>query len=67
MKCEVDFFKRGIDLTIGNLINHITTNFKIGLVNLKMFVNFILIGIVLKCKNKINKYKSFDYFECQIY
>ncbi len=61
MKCEVEQFERGTDLTIEDWINQMETYFTVGQVPPEAFVGFMLIKIVPKHLNEINKYQNLDY------
>ena len=61
MKCEIERFKRGTDLTIKDWINQMETYFTIGQVPLKAFVKFMLMKIVPRHLNVIKQYQSLDY------
>ena len=60
MKCEVERFERGTDLTINNWINQMTTYFTIGQVPPKAFVGFLIMKIVSRHMNEIKEYQSLD-------
>ena len=61
MKCEVERFERGTDLTIKDLINQIKTYFTIGQVPPETFVRFMLMKIAPRHLNEIKQYQSLDY------
>ena len=61
MKCEVECFKRGTDLTIKDWINQIETYFTIGQVPSEAFVGFMLMKVVPRHLNEIKQYHSLDY------
>lgn len=56
MKCEVERYKEGTNLTIKNSINQIMTYFTVYQFPPIAFVRFMPIKIILKQLNKINKY-----------
>ena len=61
MKCEVEQYERGIDLTIDNWINQMETYFTVGQVPPAAFVGFIFMKIIPKHLNKIIEYQNLDY------
>ena len=61
MKCEVERYERGTDLTIEDWINQMETYFTFGQVPPEAFVGFMLMKIVPKHLNKINEYQNLDY------
>ena len=61
MKCEVERFERGTDLTIKDWINQMETYFSIGQVPPEAFVGFMMMKIVPKHLNEIKQYKDMDY------
>ena len=63
MKCEIERFERGTDLTIKDWINQIKNYFTIGQVPFDAFVGFMLMKIVPKHLNEINQYQSLGYLE----
>ena len=56
MKCEVERYERGTDLTIEVWINQIETYFTVGQVPPEAFVGFMLMKIVPKHLNEIKEY-----------
>ena len=56
MKCEVERYKRGTDLTIEDWINQMETYFTVGQVPPEAFVGFMLIKIIPKHLNEIKDY-----------
>ena len=63
MKCEVERYERGIDLTIVDWINQMETYFTVGQVQPEAFVGFMMMKIVPKHLNKSKEYQNFDYLE----
>ena len=61
MKCEVERFERGTDLTIKDWINQMETYFTIGQVPPEAFVSFMLMKIVTRHLNETKLYQSLDY------
>ena len=61
MKCEVERYELGTDLTIEDWINQIETYFTVGQVSPEAFVGFMLMKIVPKHLNKIKEYQNLDY------
>ena len=61
MKCKVERFERGTDLTIKNWINKMETYFTIGQVPPEAFVGFMLMKIVPRHLNELKQYQSLDY------
>ena len=61
MKCEVDRYERGTDLTIVDWINQMETYFTVGQVPHEAFVGFMLMKIVPKHLNEIKEYQNLDY------
>ena len=61
MKCEVERFERGTDLTIKDWINQMETYFTIGQVHPEAYVGFMLMKIVPKHLNEIKQYQSLDF------
>ena len=61
MKCEVERFERGTDLTIKDWINQMETYFTIGQVPPEAVVGFILMKIVPRHLNDLKQYQSLDY------
>ena len=61
MKCEVERFERGTDLTINDWISQMETYFTIGQVPPEEFVGFMLMKIVPRDLNEIKQYQSLDY------
>ena len=58
MKCEVERFERGTDLTIKDWINQMETYFTIGQVPPEAFVGFMLMKIISRHLNEIKQYQS---------
>ena len=65
MKCEVERYERGTDLTIKDLINQMETHFKVCQVPPEAFVGFILMKSVPKHLNEIKEYQKLDYLAFQ--
>ena len=63
MKCEVDKFERGTDLTIKDWINQMETYFVIGQVPSDAFVGFMMTKIVPKHLKEIDQYRKLEYLE----
>ena len=63
MKCEVERFERGTNLTIKDWINQMENYFTIGQVPPDAFVGFMLVRIVPKRLNKIGRCQSLGYLE----
>ena len=63
MKCEVDKFERGTDLTIKDWINQMETYFVIGQVPSDAFVGFMMTKIVPKHLKEIDQHRKLDYLE----
>ena len=63
MKCEVERFERGTDLTIKDWINQMETYFTVGQVPPEAFVGFMLMKIVPRHLNEIKHYQNLDYLE----
>ena len=61
MKCEVEQFERGSDLTIKDWINQMKTYFTIGQVPPEAFVCFMLMKIVPRHLTEIKQYQSLNY------
>ena len=61
MKCEVETFEQGLELTIKDWIDRIETHFRIGQVPSKSFVPFMMMKIYARHLNKIKEHKSLDY------
>ncbi len=61
MKCEVERYERGTDLTIADWINQMETYFTVGQVPPEAFVGFMLMKIVPKHLNEIKEYQNVDY------
>ena len=61
MKCEVERYERGTDLTIEDWINQMETYFTVGQVPPEAFVGFMLMKIVQKHLNEIKEYQNLDY------
>ena len=61
IKCEVERFERGTDLTIKDWINQMETYFTIGQVPPEAFVGFMLMKIIPCHLNEIKQYQSLDY------
>ena len=63
MKCELERFERGTDLTIKDWINQMETYFTIGQVlpPPEAFVGFMLMKIVFRHLNEIKQYQSLEY------
>ena len=61
MKCEVERYERGTDLTIEDWINQMETYFTVGHVPPEAFVGFMLMKIVPKHFNEIKEYQNLDY------
>ena len=57
MKCEVERFERGTDLTIKDRISQMETYFTFGQVLPEAFVGFMLMKIVLRHLNEIKQYQ----------
>ena len=63
MKCEVERYHRGTDLTIEDWINQMETYFTVGQVPPEAFVGFMIMKIVPKHLNEIKEYQNLDYLE----
>ena len=63
MRCEVERFERGTDLTIKDWVNQMETYFTIGQIPSEAFVGFMLMKIAAKHLNEIKQYQSLDYLE----
>ena len=61
MKCEVERFESGTDLTIKDWINQMETYFTIGQVPPEAYVRFMQIKIVPRHLNEIKQHQSLDY------
>ncbi len=61
MKCEVERYERGTDLTIEDWINQMETYFTVSQVPPEAFVKFMLMKIVPKHLNEIKEYQNLDY------
>lgn len=61
MKCEVEWYKHGMDLIIKNWVNQIMPYFTIGQVPPEAFFGFMLINFVFRYLTEIKQYHSFDY------
>ena len=61
MKCEVERYERGTDLTIEDWINQMKTYFTVGQVPPEAFVGFMIMKIVPKHLNEIKEYQNLDY------
>ena len=61
MKCKVERYQRGTDLTIKDWINQMETYFTVGQVTPEAFVSFMLMEIVPKHLNEIKEYQNLDY------
>ena len=61
VKCDVDRFERGTDLTIQDWINQMETYFMVGQVPPEAYVGFMLMKIVPRHLNEIKQYKDMDY------
>ena len=60
MKCEVERFERGTDLTFKDWINQMETYFTIGQVPPEAYVGFMLMKFVPRHLNEIKQYQSLD-------
>ena len=63
MKCEVEKFERGMDLTIKDWIVQMETYFRIGQVPPDAFVGFMLTKIMPKHLPEINRFSKLDYLD----
>ncbi len=61
MKCEVERYERGTDMTIEDWVNQMETYFTVGQVPPEAFVGFMLMKIVPKHLNEIKEYQNLDY------
>ena len=61
MKCEVERYERGTNLTIEDWTNQMEMYFTIGQVPPEAFVGFMLMKIVSKYHNEIKEYQNLDY------
>ena len=61
MKCKVERFERGTDLTIKDWINQMETYFTIGQVFPEAFVGLMLMKTIPRYLNEIKQYQSLDY------
>ena len=66
MKCEVERFECGTDLTIDNWINQMKTYFTIEHVPPEAYVGFMLIKIDPRHLNEIKQYQSLDYLSFRV-
>ena len=63
MKCEVERFERGTDLTIKDWINQMETYFTIGQIPPDTFVGFMMTKIVPRHLTEIKRFKDLDYLQ----
>ena len=63
MKCEVERYERGTELTIVNWINQMESYFTVGQVSPEAFVGFMMMKIVTKHLNEIKEYQNLNYLE----
>ena len=61
MKCEVERYERGTDLTIQDWIKQMETYFTVGQVPPEAFVGFMMMKIVPKHLNEIKEFQNLDY------
>ena len=61
MKCEVDRYERGTDLTIKDWISQMETYFTVGQIPPEAFVGYMLMKIVPRHLDEVKEYKNLDY------
>ena len=61
MKCEVERYERGTDLSIKDWISQMETYFSVGQIPPEAFVGYMLMKIVPKHLDEVKEFKTLDY------